>query len=232
MKTVARAAGRHDDVTDPDDFDDDYNFGYDGKFIPADSTWPTRSGITLQQAERLCHDSLYETSIAKGCIRAGVMSGIGDDAVRVCVEDIKLMDSTEWVDESIAVLLDDCERNALKSPDLWQPVMIGDQGISPVVRGRMNSQMEPQPFLQDFLCPKNCSNRGQCKGGICQCSDGYTAFDCSVTVNGVPRALGFLNRGLCDRRKKPCRRAYVLGKGFLDTNGLRCIITDQVGCVH
>eukprot|EP00300_Choanocystis_sp_HF-7_P003395 c12603_g1_i2.p1 GENE.c12603_g1_i2~~c12603_g1_i2.p1 ORF type:complete len:455 (+),score=106.25 c12603_g1_i2:240-1604(+) len=35
-------------------------------------------------------------------------------------------------------------------------------------------------------CPKDCSNRGECKSNVCICNDGYSGVDCSVETGSCP----------------------------------------------
>lgn len=98
------------------------------------------------------------------------------------------------------------------------------------VRGSNATSLEdlvkPPEVLQQALCSRNCSGRGTCVDGVCQCPIEYTAPDCSVEVNRPPDLYGFSNAGLCDVRNHPCRKAYVIGNGFIDSPGLTCHVKD------
>ncbi|XP_078703698.1 uncharacterized protein LOC144928879 [Branchiostoma floridae x Branchiostoma belcheri] len=82
----------------------------------------------------------------------------------------------------------------------------------------------PPMAVRDNLCPADCSQQGDCVNGTCVCFEPYTSADCSL-VKGSPPAVRFIpNHGLCDIRRRPCRKTSVIADGLVETENLTCRI--------
>ena len=72
-----------------------------------------------------------------------------------------------------------CEEVATKNMSLYEKDESGN--------------MIPPPAVTDNLCPNDCSNQGSCRNGSCVCEEGYTAADCSISVDQGPELFGLVD---------------------------------------
>jgi len=64
-----------------------------------------------------------------------------------------------------------------------QGVIAGD--IKYYVRGP-DGQLTLPTYVTSDLCPNECSFKGVCHHGQCQCNSGYQGLDCSVLDGTIP----------------------------------------------
>ncbi|CAH1239253.1 VWDE [Branchiostoma lanceolatum] len=83
----------------------------------------------------------------------------------------------------------------------------------------------PPTIITSQLCPRQCSQRGECVNGTCQCTEGFTSADCSMQVGRAPQALFLPVKGLCDIRHRPCMKATFIADGLIDSENLTCRVT-------
>lgn len=130
--------------------------------LPA-PTWPTESGLTEADAQRLCGDALHNSSVAHGCV--GLLDDMIEKALEMCIVDQQLKDERTWLGATVPLLENECERRAVQ-------------------------EVERREELRDILtflrCPNLCSGNGQCTERGCMCFPGFGSPDCSQ-VSGESR---------------------------------------------
>ena len=73
------------------------------------------------------------------------------------------------------------------------------------------------PFPIPTTCPNNCTNRGQCVGGLCTCNDGYAGIDCGIICPGKVTTCPDPDP---DDPNKPC---YCSGHGTCSLKDGTCL---------
>eukprot|EP00058_Branchiostoma_floridae_P026224 XP_002611714.1 hypothetical protein BRAFLDRAFT_63595 [Branchiostoma floridae] len=175
--------------------------------VGANATWPTPSGITLENATVMCKEAAMTSPAFAACAmlsNVDVFSGVED-----CVEDIKLTDNLAFLQQAAMMMEELCREEALKNVTLY------DQKDE-------NSTALPPAFVGSSLCPGRCSLRGQCVNATCHCDTGYTSSDCSVDMTKPPALVAIRHGRTCDVRSGVCDVIGAVGDGFLDSRSLRC----------
>uniref|UniRef100_A0A667XGL6 von Willebrand factor D and EGF domains n=1 Tax=Myripristis murdjan TaxID=586833 RepID=A0A667XGL6_9TELE len=162
--------------------------------------WPTPSGLTEQQARVRCLSTVANSSIALGC---GHLLGqsVVSHAVTMCVTDMQLKDEQSWLNATLPLLENECERRLLEE------------------RLREGVYQDVQAILK---CPSLCSGNGQCSEWGCVCFPGFGSYDCSVLSDQIPEITELEKEGLCDVRQGDCSTVQVYGQGFKDSYELKC----------
>lgn len=121
-------------------------------------TWPTPSGLTEQQARAQCLQAVVNSSITSGCRRL-LEAPIIRKVVDMCVTDLQLKDELLWLNATLPLLENECER-------------------------RLTEQRRREDEYQDVLaalrCPNLCNWNGQCSEWGCVCFPGFGSYDCSM----------------------------------------------------
>ncbi|XP_052785257.1 uncharacterized protein LOC128220772 [Mya arenaria] len=76
--------------------------------------------------------------------------------------------------------------------------------------------------IMDASCPLECNQRGLCNKGKCVCETGFTGVDCTTKTYLPPEIHGLPDDGLCDVRRRPCKRTSVFGNNFADGVNFTC----------
>lgn len=133
--------------------------------LPA-PTWPTESGLSEVDAQRLCNDALRNSTVSLGCV--GLLDDVIVKAMAMCVVDQQLKDERDWLRATLPLLENECERRV-------------------VLKEKAKEELSPYRDALAFLrCPKHCSGNGQCTEHGCMCFPGFGSFDCSQ-VSGESR---------------------------------------------
>lgn len=135
-------------------FPDDHKVAAPGVVSP---TWPTQSGMSEEQARSLCQQAVINSSLAAGC-RPLLAESVLAQAVSMCVSDLQLKDEPSWLNATLPLLENECERRLVE-------------------KGR--SQQEHQEAAALLRCPNMCSWNGQCSEWGCFCFPGFGSYDCS-----------------------------------------------------
>uniref|UniRef100_A0A3B4ZT70 Si:dkey-30e9.7 n=1 Tax=Stegastes partitus TaxID=144197 RepID=A0A3B4ZT70_9TELE len=172
--------------------------------------WPTPSGLTKQQAQAQCQQAVANSSIATGCRRL-LGETIVSRAVAMCVTDLQLKDEQSWLNATLPLLENECERR--------------------LVEERKRAE-EHQDVLAILKCPNLCNGNGQCSEWGCVCFPGFGSYDCSVLSDQIPEITELEKEGLCDVRQGDCSTIRVHGEGFKDSYELKCeFVREKVLCV-
>ena len=127
-------------------------------------TWPTPSGLTQRQARAGCQRAVAESGLALGC---GALLGrafVGR-ALAMCVIDLQLKDDLGWLNATLPLLENECERRLVEE---------------------RRSEGEHQEVLELLRCPGRCSGNGRCSDWGCLCYPGFGSYDCSAVSGRSP----------------------------------------------
>ena len=72
------------------------------------------------------------------------------------------------------------------------------------------------------MCVNDCSNNGECDGGVCICENGYLGVDCAIHISTPPTIYNEPENYICDGRTHFCERGSLYGQGFVDIKTLSC----------
>uniref|UniRef100_A0A672FVR7 Si:dkey-30e9.7 n=1 Tax=Salarias fasciatus TaxID=181472 RepID=A0A672FVR7_SALFA len=162
--------------------------------------WPTPSGLTERQARAQCRHTVANSSIAAGCGRLLGAPLVGR-AVAMCVADLQLKDEQSWLNATLPLLENECERRQVE-----------ESGRSEELRD----------VLAALRCPGLCSGNGQCSEWGCVCFPGFGSYDCSALSDQIPEITRLEEEGLCDVRRGGCSAVQVHGQSFKDSYELKC----------
>lgn len=126
-------------------------------------TWPTPSGLTEEQARFQCQQAVVNSSIALGCRRL-LEELILSRTVTMCVNDLQLKDELLWLNATLPLLENECERR--------------------VIEERQREEEYPE-VLSVLRCPSLCNGNGQCSEWGCVCFPGFGSYDCSVLSGNI-----------------------------------------------
>lgn len=124
----------------------------------ASLTWPTPSGLSEQQARTQCQQAVANSSTALGCGRL-IGESIISHVVAMCVTDLQLKDELSWLNATLPLLENECERRLIEE---------------------RRREEEYQDVLAVLRCPSLCNWNGQCSEWGCICFPGFGSYDCSV----------------------------------------------------
>lgn len=126
-------------------------------------TWPTPSGLSEQQARTQCRQTVANSSIALGCGRL-LKESIISSAVAMCVTDLQLKDELSWLNATLPLLENECERRLMEE---------------------RRREEEYRDVLAVLKCPNLCNWNGQCSEWGCVCFPGFGSYDCSVLSGNI-----------------------------------------------
>ncbi|CAL1529689.1 unnamed protein product [Lymnaea stagnalis] len=182
--------------------------------------WPTPTGWTLEKATEYCMDNLYNPSL-EACretvlaMDETLKSFSLDDALRVCIDDIRLSDSTSWIQGARQVATQICIEEINRNPEYQKQTKTSDLAIA---------------FMNTTCLPYDCSGKGKCYKGICLCDKDYVGTGCELSVGQVtPPTLTQPDEGvhMCEiTATSDCSSIYITGKGFVGSSYLSCHIQE------
>ncbi|KAI8515788.1 hypothetical protein Bbelb_066010 [Branchiostoma belcheri] len=196
-----------DDIDESEDYVFDYG---DNQPPPPVAQWPTPTlQITEEGATKHCREAIMNSSMSAVCANLGVDIFA---PVRACVEDIKFTEDLGIAAAHVDTVKAACTDVAYQNVSLYE---VDDDGV-----------LVPPMAVRDNLCPADCSQQGDCVNGTCACFEPYTSADCSL-IKGSPPAVRFIaNQGLCDIRRRPCRKTSVIADGLVENENLTCRVRD------
>uniref|UniRef100_A0A3Q2FGV5 von Willebrand factor D and EGF domains n=1 Tax=Cyprinodon variegatus TaxID=28743 RepID=A0A3Q2FGV5_CYPVA len=174
---------------------------HESSFQPeAPLKWPTPSGLTQSQAQAQCEQTVVNSSIAVGC-RHLLGEPIISHAVAMCVADLQLKDEPSWLNATLALLENECERKLVEEGKRWE---------------------KHSDAVSILRCPNMCNGNGQCSEWGCVCFPGFGSHDCSELTDQIPEITKLMKEGLCNIREEDCSFIQVFGQGFKDSSQLKC----------
>ncbi|XP_061771484.1 von Willebrand factor D and EGF domain-containing protein isoform X1 [Nerophis ophidion] len=162
--------------------------------------WPTPSGLTERQARAECRDAVVNSSVAQNCGRL-LHNFMVTAAVDMCVSDIQRKDELSWLNATLPLLENECERR------------LAEEGTR---------TSDHQDMVAILKCPSLCNGNGQCSEWGCICFPGFGSYDCSVLSDQIPEITELESGGLCDVRQGDCSTVHVYGQGFKESHKLKC----------
>ena len=175
-------------------------------------SWPTVGGITLAQATNLCTNAIEGDSSLQDCMD---MENVNTASrVEICVNEVGRTDNTTVVSGHTQFLKELCEALIDKSPNMASDAQAAMEN-------------DPNAALRNSLCPSSCSGHGSCVRGVCNCSSGYTGYDCSMEYRGVP-SVTLIQNNPCNVGDGECKNILVHGENFVEGNGLTCHLTQSL----
>ncbi|KAK5620158.1 hypothetical protein CRENBAI_001419 [Crenichthys baileyi] len=167
--------------------------------------WPTPSGLTQQQAQAQCEQTVENSSIAVGC-RLLLEDSIIGRAVAMCVADLQLKDELSWLNATLPLLENECERKLVQE---------------------QRRREEHRDAVSILRCPNLCNWNGQCSDWGCVCFPGFSSYDCSQQTDQIPEITKLMTEGLCNVRQEDCSTIQVFGQGFEDSSQLMCEFVEE-----
>ncbi|XP_076111545.1 von Willebrand factor D and EGF domain-containing protein-like [Mytilus galloprovincialis] len=187
-------------ITDTDDTDDVIEFPpfeilsdvYDESFVAETPRW--HNGWNEEQAEATSRE-YFDRNFP---IDVRVASGISiEDYINSSIEDIKITGDTAFLATTLSVM-----QTAAKAE------LVRNQSLSEQITDDGTTLLEK---LSSHLCLNNCISNGQCKNGSCICNELFGGEDCAKPKSTPPSNVSLPDSGLCDVRKRACKKTYVYG---------------------
>ncbi|XP_031549644.1 von Willebrand factor D and EGF domain-containing protein-like isoform X2 [Actinia tenebrosa] len=162
--------------------------------------------MSKENATRYCQRIIEKSKAGKTC--KDVPGTNITVAMIQCVTDLQLTGDTSYAYSAFDYMKNECEELSLSNISLYTNDSKGE--------------MVPPVKILDNLCPNDCSNHGNCTNQTCICDEGFTALDCSMEVQAIPEIFGIYDGGLCDIRRRPCKKTDIFGHEFISSGNLTC----------
>lgn len=194
-KIVRRSISDSDDVIDhvPLEYDDDV-FNYTQ--IPKPEF---RGNWTEEKANKTCFDRLKNAIPPE--ISDDVPTFSEEEYIQSCILDIKMTATDDFLDDTV---------NAVQTKTVVE--LSRNETLS--LFKTDNKTESVLDFITSLLCPKNCSNNGNCQSGKCDCFEGFIKDDCSQKQPSTPTSISLPANGVCDTSSRGCKRTNVIGNFF------------------
>ncbi|CAH1781625.1 unnamed protein product [Owenia fusiformis] len=207
-----RSTTFHDFV---DDFDEMSTFDVDSPaydfrdeiVTPLEGEW--RNGWTEESATLYCNELVASSRMTTMCI--GLQNVHVDEAVDMCIIDIKISGDTIFAPTALDIIQTECKTEMGFNISLW-------------TRDDSKNFTGPPTDIVETLCPSNCNLQGICINGKCECYEGLEGDDCTINSTAPPEAYNIPQRALCDLQRRPCLQTPVAGENFLESESLTCRI--------
>ncbi|XP_066920008.1 von Willebrand factor D and EGF domain-containing protein-like [Clytia hemisphaerica] len=197
-----------------DDADDEEEILYDPAQVNITKLpqFPTKSGITKEQATDECIEALVKSTFAKACLQLYPEMN-STSYIEDCVTDIKLSEDIATSKQTaVASFTIQCQhvvveefikKQIIAKNNTQEETNITSDGIStytkPPPTSRVPLVFVPPAILVENLCPNGCSGNGEWL---------------------PPTITGIAGKGLCDIRKRECTRTRLNGINSVDTDQL------------
>ncbi|CAH1783178.1 unnamed protein product [Owenia fusiformis] len=142
--------------------------------------------------------------IGQACTRVPNVKMEGD--IETCVEDIKLTNSTSWASSPLESIQTSCR----------------DQLSKNITYASTDEGRAINENIDSMTCVNQCSGRGNCTNGQCECEAEYIGADCSMPEYQAPIVAVIQYSGICDYAIDNCSTIELYGKNFVDSPKLTC----------
>ncbi|XP_035827995.1 uncharacterized protein LOC118477191 [Aplysia californica] len=182
-------------------------FEYDTAYIPKPPSWPTPSGFNLTTATEFCEKYIQASISAQACL--GAVRDLNLEFVlKGCVEDIQILDSTEFAASAVENLNMRCLTHVQVNISYWVTIESG---------------VVINPVVFDSLCPADCNNNGNCSKGVCICDAGFGGTACDIDLTSPPKLTNTPEIQICDSKNSTCpNEILIFGENFLNSEQLTC----------
>ncbi|XP_055957189.1 von Willebrand factor D and EGF domain-containing protein-like [Patella vulgata] len=172
--------------------------------IKRDVSW--KNGWTNESATEYCENLFKSSNMVNLCKEVpGVDVSF---PMANCVLDIQLSGTTNFSLTAINSIRSQCLREASMNVTLRQETSPDKPSVLKMVKA--------------VACPAECSDRGVCVNGTCDCNDGYSGPDCSVDLTQPPLADSLEANGYCDRKDGSCEEIAIFGGPFVESDKFKC----------
>ncbi|XP_055957191.1 von Willebrand factor D and EGF domain-containing protein isoform X2 [Patella vulgata] len=172
--------------------------------IKRDVSW--KNGWTHESATEYCNNLFTSSNLVNLCKE---VPGVDvSSPMTSCVSDIQLSGTSNFSLAAINSIRSQCLREARMNVTLRQETSPNKPSVLKMVKA--------------VACPAECSERGVCVKGICDCNDGYSGPDCSVDLNQPPLVDSLEANGYCDRKDGSCEEIAVFGGAFVESDKFKC----------
>ncbi|XP_005089671.3 uncharacterized protein LOC101851458 [Aplysia californica] len=178
--------------------------------------WPTPSGRTKEDATSLCLNELSTQALEKCTAALFSIENIKKKpnfmkSVDNCVDDIRLSDSTIWVNRSKEAINQLCLVELSKDPEYQKNQTASDLAVA---------------FTNMTCSPSDCNRKGTCYRGQCRCEADFVGTGCQHRVTNIPvpklvapeDGFSMCQMGL----NSNCSAVYITGQNFVDSRFLTC----------
>ncbi|XP_076070432.1 von Willebrand factor D and EGF domain-containing protein-like isoform X1 [Mytilus galloprovincialis] len=164
-----------------------------------------RNGWTEESAREFCTQNIQNSPAFLPCSEF-VPSSSPDTIIENCILDIKLQGDSGWIGATLQNFADSCLSQAVRMENLTET-------NSTTSNGQEKSIFN---IIAESTCPGNCSERGICVNGICNCTTGHYGVACAQDKSDPPSIEPDAFEGSCDPKKKPCKKFIIPGTQFID----------------
>jgi hypothetical protein len=166
---------------------------------------------TEEQAREYCEKHFNENIVYKLCSQVPEVNP--ETSIDVCVADIQLTNTTDWVYPSMHTMAESCYEELLRTVSIIKAEAMGK---GDPIYGK----------IKMAACINNCSEIGECVEGKCICPPGIGGSDCSVDMTMPVTITSLLDDGVCDTRQSDCSRTFIYGGAFVDSETLLCKVQE------
>ncbi|KAK6180905.1 hypothetical protein SNE40_008870 [Patella caerulea] len=172
--------------------------------IKRDVSW--KNGWTNESANEYCVNLFNSSNLVNLC--KDVPGVDVSFPMANCVMDIQLSGTTNFSLSAVNSIRSQCLREARMNVTLRQETSPDKPSVLKMVK--------------TVACPSECSERGVCVNGTCDCNDGYSGPDCSVDLSQPPLADSLEANGFCDHKDGSCEEIAVFGGPFVESDKFKC----------
>ncbi|XP_055959078.1 uncharacterized protein LOC126831703 [Patella vulgata] len=201
-------------------------------------TW--RNGWTEKLATDHCKGLLNKSKTVQICEKSGAAGT--QEALNNCVRDIKLIGDDSFAKVAVETVKTSCFHEISYNPIYQRQRTVtlppGPSTAKPVKnfawgRSSIRETALPPPTIaipsffdeiKQVACPLECSQHGNCNGGVCTCDKGYGSLDCSVSLNTPPTIVYESSANECNSTIGTCNRVHLFGGEFVESVTLVCKI--------
>ncbi|KAK7467891.1 hypothetical protein BaRGS_00036866, partial [Batillaria attramentaria] len=185
-----------DDTSDTARYDPDL---YQDLLPKEPPKWPTPSGVTEQQAEATCRQTVTKSELWRRLQSTNAQHA--EQLISNCKSDILYSDSHDFLESLVDAVTTSTQVELAKDPGNFVTNHEGENVLTPEV--------------SSDLCNIQCKRNGHCVRGRCVCnSSNFTGDNCQLIAGIGPQLHNVSGAGLCDINRRPCRRLFMVASNF------------------